>query len=71
MFKLDLGKQRNQRSNSQHLLDHQKIKKFQKKYASALLTIKALAVWIIRKLENSSRDGNTRLPDQPPEKSVC
>ena len=23
------------------------------------------------KLENSSRDGNTRLPDLPPEKSVC
>ena len=23
------------------------------------------------KLENSSRDGNTRPPDQPPEKSVC
>ena len=23
------------------------------------------------KLENSSRDGNTRVPDLPPEKSVC
>ena len=23
------------------------------------------------KLENSERDGNTRLPDLPPEKSVC
>ena len=23
------------------------------------------------KLENSSRDGNTRLPDLPPEKSIC
>ena len=23
------------------------------------------------KLENSSRDGNTRTPDLPPEKSVC
>ena len=30
MFKLDLEKQRNQRSNCQHVLDHKKSKKFQK-----------------------------------------
>ena len=30
MFKLDLEKQRNQRSNCQHLLDHQKVREFQK-----------------------------------------
>ena len=38
----------------------------------ALLTMpKPLTVWITTKCENSSRDGNTRLPDLPFEKSVC
>ena len=33
---------------------------------------KPLTVWITKKIvENSSRDGNTRPPDLPPEKSVC
>ena len=39
---------------------------------SALLTTpKPLTVWITTTVENSERDGNTRLPDLPPEKSVC
>ena len=40
---------------------------------SALLTTsKPLTVWItINCVENSSRDGNSRPPDLPPEKSVC
>ena len=39
---------------------------------SALLTTpKPLTVCITKTLENSSRDGNTRPPDLPPEKSVC
>ena len=39
---------------------------------SALLTmLKPLTVWITINCENSSRDGNTRPPDLPPEKSVC
>ena len=47
---------------------------------SALLTMsKHLTVWITTKcvllmlkiVENSSRDGNTRSPDLPPEKPVC
>ena len=39
---------------------------------SALLTMpKPLTVWITINLENSERDGNTRTPDLPPEKSVC
>ena len=38
---------------------------------SALLTMtKPLTVWITTN-ENSERDGNTRPPDLPPEKSVC
>ena len=39
---------------------------------SALLTMpKPLTVWITTNWENSSRDGNTRPPDLPPEKPVC
>ena len=39
---------------------------------SALLTTpKPLTVWITKKLWNILRDGNTRPPDLPPEKSVC
>ena len=39
---------------------------------SALLTMpKPLTVWITTNWENSERDGNTRLPDLPLEKSVC
>ena len=39
---------------------------------SALLTMpKPLTVWITATVENSSKDGNTRPPDLPPEKSVC
>ena len=39
---------------------------------SALLTMpKPLTVWITINCENSSRDGNTKTPDLPLEKSVC
>ena len=39
---------------------------------SALLTMpKPLTVWITINCGNSERDGNTRPPDLPPEKSVC
>ena len=39
---------------------------------SALLTMpKPLTVWITSTVENSERDGNTRRPDLPLEKSVC
>ena len=39
---------------------------------SALLTMpKPLTLWIKQTVENSERDGNTRPPDLPPEKSVC
>ena len=43
-----------------------------KPFISALLTMpKPLTVWITITVENSSRDGNTRPPDLPLEKSVC
>ena len=39
---------------------------------SALLTMpKPLTVWITITLENSGRDGNTRLPHLPFEKPIC
>ena len=39
---------------------------------SALLTMpKSFTVWITITVENSERDGNTRPPDLPSEKSVC
>ena len=37
MFKLDLEKQRNQRSNCPHLLDHEKARKFQKSIYSCFI----------------------------------
>ena len=39
---------------------------------SALLTMpKPLTVWITTNYGNSERDGNTRPPDLPLEKSIC
>ena len=39
---------------------------------SALLTMpKPLTMWITKTVGNSERDGNTRPPYLPPEKSVC
>ena len=50
MFKLDFERQRSQRSNYQHLLDHQKSKSSRKTSTSALLTIpKPLTVWTTTK----------------------
>ena len=39
--------------------------------SASLIMLKPLTVWIQQTVENSSRDGNTRPPDLPPEKSVC
>ena len=47
-------------------------KESSKKTSTALLsTPKPLTVWITQTVENSSRDGNSRLPYLPPEKPVC
>ena len=49
-----------------------KLESSRKASISALLTVpKPLTVWITQNVENSERDGNTRTPDLPPEKSVC
>ena len=39
--------------------------------STSLTTLKTLTMWIKQTVENFSRDGNTRPPDLPPEKSVC
>ena len=45
---------------------------YRKTSTSALLTTpKTLTVWITTNYGKSERDGNTRPPDLPPEKSVC
>ena len=70
---MDSEKQRNQRSDCQHPLDHQKSKRVPEKTSiSALLTMpKPLTVWITINCGNSERDGNTRPPDLPLEKPIC
>jgi len=50
------------------ILDHRKSKRISEKHL--LLFHLLLTVWITT-VENSSRDGNTRPPYLPPEKSVC
>ena len=50
----------------------EKAREFQKNIISALLTMsKPLTVWITRNCGKSERDGNTRPPDLPLEKSIC
>ena len=66
-------KQKNKRSNIQHLLGHRKNKIIPEKH---LLLLHWLynSIWLCRSqqsMENSSRDGTTRLPYLPPEKPVC
>ena len=61
----------NQRSNCQHLLDHGKGRKFHKNiYFCFIDYAKAFDCVDHNKLENYERDGNTRPPDLPLEKSV-
>ena len=62
MYKLDLERQRNQRSNYQYLQDHRKGREFQKKICF-IDYAKDLDFVDHNKLENSERDGNTRPPD--------
>ena len=73
MFKLDLEKEGNQRSNCQLLLDHQKSEGVPEKHLF-LLSWLCQSLWLCgsqQTVENSERDGNTRPPDLPPGKSVC
>ena len=66
-------RQRNQRSNCQHPLDHSKSKSITENiYFCFIDYTKAFDCVDHKKIvENSSRDGNTRPPYLTPEKSVC
>ncbi|XDA74326.1 hypothetical protein R6Z07F_004549 [Ovis aries] len=73
MFKLDLEKAEepeiNLPTSVRSLKSHENSRKIS---TSALLTMpKPLTVWSQDTVENSERDGNTRPPDLPPEKSIC
>ena len=70
---LFLKRQRNLRSNCQHPLDHRKSKRVIKKHLFLLYWL-CQSLWLcgsLQTVENSLRDGTTRPPDQPLEKSVC
>ena len=65
-------RQRNQRSNCQHLLHHGKSKIVPEKHLFLLYWL-CQSLWLCgsqQTVENSSRDGNTTPPDLPPKKSV-
>ena len=70
-----LKRQRNQRSNCQHSIDSRESKRIpekkKKSTSASLIMLKPLTMWITTNCGNSSRDGNTRPPYLPPEKSVC
>ena len=65
-------RQRNQRSNCQHPLDHRKIKRVSEKAStSALLTLpKPLTLWNTTNFGKFWKNGNTRPLDLPPEKPI-
>ena len=63
-------RQRNQRSNCQHPLDHWKSKRVPEKHLLLLYWL-CQSLWLCRSqqtVENSERDGNTGPPDLPLEK---
>ena len=66
-------RQRNQRSNCQHPLDHWKSKRVPEKYLFLLYRV-SQSLWLCgsqQTVENASRDGNTRPTYLIPKKSVC
>ena len=72
MFKLDLEKSEepDQIANICRIIE--RARQFQKNLYFCLLTRpKPLTVWTTQIVENSSRDGNIRPPDLPPDTSVC
>ena len=73
MFKLDLEKVEEPEIKLPASVGSSKKQESSRKTStSALLTTpKPLTVWITTNCGKSSRDGNTRPPDLPPEKSVC
>ena len=73
MFKLDLEKAEEPEIKLPTSTDSLKKQESSRKTSISDLLImpKPLTMWITTNLENSERDGNTRPPDLPFEKSVC
>ena len=73
MFKLDLEKAEKPQIKLPTSTGSQKKQESSRKTStSALLTMtEPLTVWITTNWKILKRDGNTRPPDLPPEKSVC
>ena len=72
MFKLDLEKAEEPEMKLPTSAGSLKKQESSRKISiSALLTIPKSLCGSRQTVENSSRDGNTRPPDVPPEKSVC
>ena len=73
LFKVDLEKAKESEIKLPTFIGSLKKQENSRKAStSALLTmLKPLTVWITTNCENSSRDGDTRPPDLPPEKSEC
>ena len=73
MFKLDLEKAEEPEIKLPTSTGSSKKQESSRKTSiSALLTMpKPLTVWITETEDNSERDGNTRPPNLPLEKSVC
>ena len=69
----EFRRDRGTRDQIANMLDHQKKKRIPEKniYFCFIDYAKALDYVDHNKLENSERDGNTRPPELPPEKSVC
>ena len=73
MFKLNLEKAEESEIKWPIYIDHWKSKRTPEKHLLLLYWLRQ-SLWLCRSqqtVENSSRDGNTRPPDLPPEKSVC
>ena len=71
IFNLDLEKAEDQRLNCQHPLDH-RARVLKKKHLLLLFWL-CQSLWLCESqqtVENASRDGNTRPPYLPPEKSM-
>ena len=73
MFKLDLEKAEEPEIKLPTSVGRLKKQESSRKTpTSALLTMpKPLTVWITKNCGNSERDGDTRPPGLPPEKSIC
>ena len=72
MFKLDFKKAEEPEIKLPTSIGSKKKQEFQKNiYFCFFDNVKAFDSVDHNKLENSERDGNTRPPDLPPEKSVC